>query len=140
MGMLDVSAGVFISGTKVLAFQKGEAKYPYMSYKYEFPGGKIEKGESPEQALIRELKEELNLDISKNKIEFLCETEHEYPDFTIRLHTFLIFTDGVEFTLKEHRNASWSEIDDLWRFDWAEADKDVVRCLMDRAVTLFINH
>jgi 8-oxo-dGTP diphosphatase len=130
--MLEVSAGVIVSGTKVLVFQRGESRYPYISGKYEFPGGKIEKGENPLQALERELHEELDLDIAGARTEFLCDTSHGYPDFAVRLYTYLIFMDDVPFTLSEHQMAVWSEIRDLPKFDWAEADRDIVSSLMSR--------
>ena len=124
--MIEVSAGIIITDSKILCFQKGKAKYPYLSFKYEFPGGKIEPGETPKQTIIRELKEELSIDISKNKIEFLCETTTDYPDFSVKLHSFLIWADNVNYTLSEHQQAIWSEIDNLEKLDWAKADVEIV--------------
>lgn len=124
--MIEVSAGIIITDSKILCFQKGKAKYPYLSFKYEFPGGKIELGETPKQTIIRELKEELSIDISKNKIEFLCETTTDYPDFSVKLYSFLIWADNVNYTLSEHQQAIWSKIDDLEKLDWAKADVEIV--------------
>lgn len=124
--MIEVSAGIIITDSKILCFQKGKVKYPYLSFKYEFPGGKIEPGETPKQTIIRELKEELSMDISKNKIEFLCETTTDYPDFSVKLYSFLIWADNVNYTLSEHQQAIWSKIEDLEKLDWAKADVEIV--------------
>jgi len=66
--MVEVSAGIIVSNNRILCFQKGMAKYPYLTSKWEFPGGKIEKGEQPQDALIRELQEELKLNVRDKKI------------------------------------------------------------------------
>ena len=124
--MLEVSAGIFISDSKVLCFQKGSAKYPYLSFKYEFPGGKVESGETPRDTIIRELKEELNVDISNNEIDYLCSTTTEYPDFTVTIHSFLIWVDEINYSLSEHQKAVWSIIEDLDDLDWAKADIEIV--------------
>ena len=129
--MLEVSAGVIIADSKILCFQKGESKYPYLSYKFEFPGGKIEKGETPEQALVRELSEELEMDVSNSRIEPLCETFFNYPDFSVRIHSFLIFMKKVNYKLSEHRKAVWSTIDTIEDLDWMPADLEIVKILGD---------
>ena len=84
---LEVVGAVFVQKGRVLAAKRGESKYAYVAHKYEFAGGKIEPGESPEQALVREIKEELCADI--RIIQPFMTLEHEYPDFTITLYTFL---------------------------------------------------
>ena len=129
--MLEVSAGIMIDGSKILCFQKGKAKYPYLSFKYEFPGGKVEPGEIPKDTIIRELKEELDLDISKNDIEYLCCTTTDYPDFSVTIHSFLIWVHGIDYTLSEHQKAIWSEIKDLDNLDWAKADVAIVGKIKD---------
>lgn len=127
--MVEVSAGIFIRNSKFLCFQKGPAKYPYISNKWEFPGGKVEKGENPKDTIIRELSEELKIDISNQKIEHLCDTEYDYPDFHILMHSFLIFVDDLEYTLTEHVDSQWHTLYELPSIDWAEADKLVVKKL-----------
>ena len=127
--MVEVSAGIIICDSKILCFQRGENKYPYISRKWEFPGGKVEKGEDPKDTIIRELSEELKIDISHEKIKHLCTTEHDYPDFHIIMHSFLIPTTNVHYTLTEHIRAEWHTIDELKDIDWAEADKDVVKAI-----------
>ncbi len=129
--MVEVSAGIIVSDSKILCFQKGEARYPYLSFKYEFPGGKVEPGEDPRDTIIRELSEELKMDISNDDIIHLCDTSYDYPDFSVTLHSFLIFKDDVRFTLTEHISYVWSELSRLDSLDWAEADKAIVKAVKD---------
>ncbi|MBO7352595.1 MAG: (deoxy)nucleoside triphosphate pyrophosphohydrolase [Candidatus Methanomethylophilaceae archaeon] len=127
--MVEVSAGIIIHDSKILCFQKGMAKYPYLAHKWEFPGGKVEKGEDPRDTIIRELSEELKMDISHQKIEFLCDTEYDYPDFHLLMHSFLIFVNDPHFTLTEHISSKWCTVEELNGIDWAEADKAVVKAI-----------
>ena len=124
--MLRVSAGIVVSNSKILCFQKGKSKHNYLTNKYEFPGGKIESGETPEQALIREFNEELQTIIKPADLQYLCKTQHEYPDFSVEIYSFIIKTDCFEFTLTEHKQAIWSTTVELDSLDWAEADKEIV--------------
>ena len=127
--MVEVSAGIIVRDSKILCFQKGVAKYPYLTHKWEFPGGKVEKGEDPKDTIIRELSEELKMDISHQKIEHLCDTEYDYPDFHLLMHSFLIFVDDLQFTLTEHISSRWCTIEELKEIDWAEADKTVAKAI-----------
>ena len=79
-----VVAAIIRHGDKILCMQRNTSKYQYLSYKFEFPGGKVEAGESNETALLREIKEELDLEIIVEN-EFLT-VEHEYPDFRLTMH------------------------------------------------------
>ena len=129
--MLEVSAGIIIADSKVLCFQKGRAKYPYLSFKYEFPGGKVEKGENPKETLIRELKEEINADLSECKMEHLCDTFTEYPDFSVLIHSFIIWANDINYKLSEHQNVKWMIVNDLDELDWAQADIEIVKKVRD---------
>lgn len=120
----DVVAAVIFHDGKYLCMQKGETKYSYTSYKYEFPGGKIELGETPEEALIRELHEEMSYDIVV--IRPLIMVEHSYPDFSITLKAFLCSVKTTDFVMKEHINYKWLSKDELSLLDWADADVKIV--------------
>lgn len=124
MKRIEVVAAVIIVDRKILCVQRNKNKYDYISYKYEFPGGKVEKGESLEQALRREILEELNMDIRIQR-DFLT-VKHDYPDFRITLHAFLCTCDRKELTLNEHIDSKWMDRDLLAVLDWAEADIAIV--------------
>ncbi|MDP4241098.1 MAG: (deoxy)nucleoside triphosphate pyrophosphohydrolase [Bacteroidota bacterium] len=124
MKHLEVVAAVILIDNKILCVRRGRDKYDYTSYKYEFPGGKVEKGETHEAALRREIREELKMDIRIEK-EFLT-VNHAYPDFTISLHTYLCTCDSKDLTLTEHIESNWMERDLIATLDWAEADIAVV--------------
>lgn len=113
----------------VFATQRG-----YGDYKdwWEFPGGKIDPGETPEQALIREIKEELDTDIKVK--EFLITVEHDYPEFHITMDCFICEILDGDLTLIEHEAAKWLPINDMWQVNWLDADKDVIRALEKRTV------
>jgi 8-oxo-dGTP diphosphatase len=124
MKKIDVVAAVIVNNEKVLCVQRDTTKYDYLSYKYEFPGGKVEKGETLEAALTREIREELRMDITINR-HFLT-VEHAYPDFNITLHCYLCSCENTHLTLTEHIDAKWMPIDLIATLDWAEADIQVV--------------
>ena len=125
---LEVVGAVFIEKGAVLAARRGESKYPYVAHKYEFAGGKIEPGESAEQALMRELKEELCADI--RVVRPFLTMEHEYPDFTITLHTYLCEFLS-EFRNTEHEALAWLPLSKLDAEEWAPADAPAVEKLKE---------
>ncbi|MHB9142315.1 MAG: (deoxy)nucleoside triphosphate pyrophosphohydrolase [Paludibacter sp.] len=124
MKHMDVVAAVIIVDNKILCVQRNENKHDYISFKFEFPGGKPEKGETPEQALTREIREELKMDITID-YPFLT-VQHSYPDFNINLQAFICSAADRKFTLTEHIDAKWMCADLLATLDWAEADMTVV--------------
>lgn len=123
---IEVSGALFVEKGKVLAFEKGEAKYPYVSHKFEFPGGKLEKGEDPRRALRRELLEEL--DMTAEVYDIFDTVTHEYPDFTITLYTFLCEFVS-EFRNTEHETLAWLPLSELNAEEWAPADAPAVEKL-----------
>jgi len=128
MKQIEVVAAIIQFENKFLCVQRGEDKYGYISLKYEFPGGKIEPGESLNQALEREIKEELQYDICV-KEKFLT-VEHQYPDFQLKMHSYLCSAVHTNLTLTEHINYRWLEINQLDELDWAAADIPIVEKLM----------
>lgn len=91
---------------------------------WEFPGGKIEKNESADDAIKREIKEELNIDIEINK--WLIEKRHEYPEKTINLILCSAKWIGGELDLSEHEDSKWIKKEDIFNFQFAEADKEII--------------
>jgi 8-oxo-dGTP diphosphatase len=127
MKTIKVVAGVVRNGSKFLCVQRGPHKFPYISDKWEFPGGKLEEGESFEAALIRELKEELELDVFN--LRYLITVDHTYPDFRIIMETFLCDCTSVDFVLNEHKTGLWLSPDQMTNVDWAAADVPIVKAL-----------
>jgi len=131
MKHIEVVAAVVIANHRILCVQRNKDKYDYISYKYEFPGGKVEKGETLQQALQRELHEELDLDITIEH-HFLT-VEHMYPDFKISLHGFICHCDNPKLTLNEHLQAKWMPVDLIATLDWADADIPIVDKIIEEA-------
>ena len=125
MKRIEVVAAIIRKGNKVFATQRG-----YGDWKdwWEFPGGKMEAGETPEQALKREIREELSTEISVD--EFLCTVEHAYPQFHLTIHCFLCSLLTEALHLNEHEAARWLTTDELDSVQWLPADVLVVKKLM----------
>ncbi|MEP7170834.1 MAG: (deoxy)nucleoside triphosphate pyrophosphohydrolase [Bacteroidota bacterium] len=127
MKQIHVVAAVIISDNKILCVQRNENKLHYISKKYEFPGGKIELGESKEEAIKREIKEELKMEINIDR-EFLT-VRHQYPDFHLTMYSFLCSCKDSSLTLTEHIDFKWLDKNDLGDLDWAAADIPIVNKL-----------
>lgn len=130
MKTIEVVAAIIQNNNQILCVQRGPSKYAYVSHKYEFPGGKVEAGETNEQAIIREIKEELHIDIINP--QFYLTVEHTYPDFAIVMHSFLCVTETQQLTLTEHIDAKWLKNSELELLDWAEADVPIVKKLIHK--------
>tara|TARA_B000000475_G_C15956015_1_gene430809 strand:+ start:614 stop:1009 length:396 start_codon:yes stop_codon:yes gene_type:complete len=118
--LIEVVAAIIFFENKILCLKRGYSKYNYISFKYEFPGGKIKNNESNVSALKREIKEELNIDIIiKNKFKTII---HNYPDFNIKLHSYICSTDNFHGKLYEHSEYKLLKIDELKSVNWLEAD------------------
>ena len=118
-----VAAVVEVDG-KVLCMQRGKTRYTYTSYLWEFPGGKIEEGETPQQALHRELIEEMDLDVEVH--ELLATVTHDYPDFTITLAAYRCVATTTHFTMLEHAACCWLPWADLPSLSWCAADERLI--------------
>ena len=126
----NVVAAVVCHDGKYLCMQKGKTKFEYTSYKWEFPGGKIEPGETPRQALARELMEEMEYPVEVG--EELVTVNHEYPDFSITMTAFLCTPKGDAggFKRREHADSKWCSQEELKGLDWAAADVGVVASIL----------
>ncbi len=124
MKRIQVVAAIIFYQNLILCVQRPKNKFPYISEKFEFPGGKIEDGESNEEALRRELLEELN--ISVNIKSLYLTVVHPYPDFELTMHSFICEVQSKEITLQEHISFRWLTRDDLKKLDWAAADVPIV--------------
>lgn len=118
-----VAAVVEVDGN-VLCMQRGLTRYSYTSHLWEFPGGKIEPGETPQQALHRELLEEMDLDVQVH--ELLATVTHDYPDFSITLAAYRCSAATTAFTMREHAASRWLPWDELPSLDWCAADERLI--------------
>ena len=126
---IEVVAAVIKHNDKILCVQRGENKLSYISKKYEFPGGKLEAGESKEETIKREIMEELHMDIATG--EELVTIEHEYPDFYLRMHSFICSCADPTVKLTEHIDFKWLATSELEVLDWAVADLPIVAQLIN---------
>jgi|TARA_B110000116_G_C16759431_1_gene547605 8-oxo-dGTP diphosphatase len=130
MKRIEVVAAIIYFEKEILCVQRPINKLSYISEKFEFPGGKIEKGESKIEALKRELIEELNFTPTKIDELFLTLV-HEYPDFELTMHSFKCYSKTKDIQLIEHISSKWLTIKNLDKLDWAEADIPIVNRLID---------
>ncbi|SHM99134.1 8-oxo-dGTP diphosphatase [Anaerosporobacter mobilis DSM 15930] len=121
MKTIEVVAAIIRDDDKVLATQRG---YGEFKDGWEFPGGKIEDGETPRQALVREIREELDTVI---EVGDLLETvEYDYPKFHLIMHCYLCTIKSGDLVLNEHKAAKWLTKDTLYSVDWLPADVSLV--------------
>jgi 8-oxo-dGTP diphosphatase len=124
MKKIEVVAAVVCFKDQILCVQRPKNKLNYISEKYEFPGGKIEEGETQEGALRRELIEELNISVEIKS--FFLTVVHQYPDFELTMHSFMCKVETKELTLNEHIDQKWLVLNELTKLDWAAADIPIV--------------
>ena len=127
MKTIEVVAAVIFREEMVLCVQRDEHAKEYVSLKWEFPGGKVEVGESREEALVREIEEELAVEI--HELQFLTTVEHSYPDFHLTMHAFACALKAGEVELREHVGLKWLAVEELDQLDWAAVDVPVVEYL-----------
>jgi 8-oxo-dGTP diphosphatase len=125
----EVVAAIIGMDNKILCVQRNASKYDYISYKFEFPGGKVEMGESRKDALLREISEELSMHITIES-EFLS-VFHQYPDFSITMHSFMCIALSDSIHLKEHVAYKWLPKEKILDLEWAAADIPIVEKLLE---------
>jgi len=123
MKRIEVVAAVFVDNNKIFCAQKADKGE--QALKWEFPGGKIEAGESQQKALIREIKEELVIDIEVR--DYIMTVKHQYDDFHITMHAYFCQIINGKMVLKEHLDSCWLKVQELESLDWAEADIPIVK-------------
>ena len=133
MKRIEVVAAVIRKGDRIFATQRG-----YGDWKdwWEFPGGKLESGESKEEALVREIREELSADITLDR--FLRTLEWDYPAFHLTLHCYLCSLKSDSLQLNEHEAARWLSREELDSVRWLPADEELIEDLKQN--NLFIDY
>lgn len=124
MKTIKVAAAIIIHDNKIFATQRG---YGEFKDGWEFPGGKIEEGETPQEALAREIKEELDTEIEVK--DFLETVEYDYPEFHLSMDCFFCTIKSGELVLKEHEAAKWLTAETLDGVDWLPADQALVQSI-----------
>ena len=121
MNTINVVAAVIKQGDKIFATQRG---YGEFKGGWEFPGGKVEPGEEPEAALIREIREELNTEIEVH--DMIGTIEYDYPTFHLRMSCYWCSIVRGQLELLEHEAARWLGLDELYSVSWLPADWQVL--------------
>ena len=121
MKTIEVVAAIIIKDDLILATRRGYGDFINM---WEFPGGKMEPGETKEEALLREIREELKVEISVN--DFLCTVDYDYPDFHLTMHCFICSIESGKLTLVEHNDAKWLSYKSLNSVQWLPADIEII--------------
>ena len=118
---IHVVAAIIKQDNKIFATQRG---YGDFKDKWEFPGGKMETGETPEEALVREIREELATEIHVD--QYLMTVEYDYPEFHLSMDCFWCSVVSGELTLLEHEAAKWLPVNDLRQVKWLPADVEII--------------
>lgn len=124
MKTIQVSAAIIKRGSEIFTTCRGYGEFKDM---WEFPGGKIEPGETREEALIREIKEELELDIKISK--YITTIDYDYPNFYLTMHCFLCEVCEGKLHLNAHNEVRWVPLEELDKLNWVPADVLVVEKL-----------
>ncbi|MBQ3291249.1 MAG: 8-oxo-dGTP diphosphatase MutT [Mogibacterium sp.] len=121
MKRINVVAAIICNNGRIFATQRGYGNY---QHKWEFPGGKIEPGETPEEALVREIREELEAEIEVG--ELFDTVEYDYPEFHVSMRCYLCSLVSDNLTLVEHEAAKWLDRDNIDSVDWLPSDLEII--------------
>ena len=124
MKNIEVVAAIIVKDGCVLSTKRLKGEF---AGQWEFPGGKVEPNETNEQALIREIQEELNADIIVK--EFLCTVKYQYPNFHLTMHCYICNLVTSDFVLNDHSDAKWLTKDTLDTVEWLPADIEILSSL-----------
>lgn len=124
MKVIEVVAAILMNDNLVLATKRGYGKYIDL---WEFPGGKLEPGETKEEALHREIREELLIEIAIQ--DLFCTVDYDYPDFHLTMHCYICRVISGTITLLEHKESRWLSAEELNSVQWLPADIDIIHRL-----------
>lgn len=127
MKRISVAAAVIFHNDEILCVQRGDHDMKEVAYKWEFPGGKVEKGESLEHAITREIKEELNMEVEA--VRLLLRYEYHYPSLHLDFIVLKCKVNNRKLVLHEHIAYKWLKAYELKTLDWAGADLPAVKNL-----------
>lgn len=127
MKTVNVVAAIIKDNDKIFATQRG---YGDLKGGWEFPGGKVENHETLQEALKREIKEELDVEIEVD--DFLTKIEYDYPNFHLSMNCFFARIINGKLKLKEHSNAKWLASDELDSVDWLPADLTIIDLIKEK--------
>ena len=126
MKTIRVAAAIILQEGSEFATHRGYAKWKDW---WEFPGGKIEENETPQEALVREIREELDTEIAVG--DLFDTVEYDYPDFHLSMKCYICTVVSGNLVLKEHEAARWLNRENLDSVDWLPADLDLIRKLKE---------
>ena len=124
---MDVVCALIVEGDKILGTRRAAGLT--RAGKWEFPGGKVRQDELPEKAIIREIDEELGIQVAV--VHRLPGIVHKYPDITIRLIPFICKIRQGDIRLTDHDEYSWIPVNKLFALDWSEADKNLILLIQE---------
>ena len=132
MKQINTVGGLIINKEgKILCTERSKSKYDYVSYKWEFPGGKIEEGETNAETLTRELMEELEIEV--DIIKLFYQVEYDYPDFHLSMPVYFCMLKSKDIKLLVHKSIKWLSPKEMMSLDWAAADIPVAQAVFDKS-------
>ncbi len=129
MKTINVVAAIIKQGNKILATQRG---YGEFAGSWEFPGGKIEPNETPGEAIVREIHEELEAYITVDSLVTIVD--YDYDTFHLHMHCFLCHVESGQLELHEHTAARWLHANNIDSVDWLPADEEVIQAIKNQGI------